>query len=199
MEPKDIKRDVALWNRERGSPLVWRRPQENAKALLMKTGRFTRFFIYAGTALLIGLSVSQAVIALEILGPRVQVDKTLLDQRIASSREIKQALSTPLPPVEPLPPITAQLANSRAVQMASSPSSKNPWSKTNSLPPEALNAMAKSLTTEAPEFTSSSEYRGESRSSNASDGSYAGSPGRAAPASYGRARTFDRAAGNSGF
>ena len=163
----------------------------------MKTGRFTRFFIYAGTALLIGLSVSQAVIALEILGPRVQVDKTLLDQRVASSRDIKQALSTPLPPVEPLPPITARPANSRAVQVASSPSSKNPWSKTNSLPPEALDAMAKSLTTGTPEFTGSSG--GGSRPSDASDGSYARSSGHAASGSYGRSRTFDRAAGNSGF
>lgn len=173
---------------------------EKAKALLMKPGCFTRFFIYAGTALLIGLSVSQAVIALEILGPRVQVDKTLLDERIASSREVKQALSTPLSPVEPLPPITAQLANSRAVKMASSPSSaKNPWSKTNSLPPEALDAMAQSLTTGTPEFADSSNYGGASRSSDASDSSYARSPSHPAVGSHGRSRTFDRAAGNSGF
>lgn len=165
----------------------------------MRTGRFTKLFIYSGTALLIGLGISQAVVALEILGPRVQVDKTLLDQRIASSREIKQALSTPLPPVEPLPPITAQLANSRAIQTASSPSAKNPWSKTNSLPPEALDAMAKSLTTGTPEFADSSDYGGASRSRDASDGSYARSAGHSAPGSYGRSKTFDRAAGNSGF
>jgi hypothetical protein len=156
----------------------------------MKLGRFTRFSIYAGVALMIGLGLGEAVIGLEILGPGTGVDKTMLDQRIASAREINQALSTPLPPIEPLPPITAKLANSRAVQVASSPSSaRNPWAKTNSLPPEALNAMAKSLTSPAgPEFMASSGQVAEFRSTEAS---------RPAPSSS-RPRTFDRAVG-SGF
>ena len=117
----------------------------------MKLGGFTKIFIYASVALMTGLGLSEAVIALQILGPRTEVDQTVLEQRIASAREISRALSTPLPPLEPLPVITAQLANSRAVRVASSPSSaRNPWSKTNSLPPEAIDAMAKSLTTGSP-------------------------------------------------
>jgi hypothetical protein len=137
----------------------------------MKVGRFTKFVIYAGAALVAGLVASETVIGLEILGPRNEVDKTLLQQRIASSREIQKALSTPLPPPEPLPPITAHLANAKTAQTASSSSAKNPWSKTNSLPPEALDAMAKSLTTPPPD---SSEYVSHSS---------------------GRSRTVDRAVG----
>jgi len=167
----------------------------------MKPGRFTTFFLYAAAAFIIGLVLSEAVIALEILGPRTAVDKTLLDQRIASSREIQQALRTPLPPIEPLPPITAQLANPRAIKVASSPSSaKNPWSKTNSLPPEALDAMAKSLTTSgSPEFTGSSGTIAEAYSSRSSDDSSTSALSRPAASSSGRSRTFDRAVGNSGF
>jgi hypothetical protein len=166
----------------------------------MRLGRFTKFFLYAGAALVAGLVVSEAVIALEILGPRTEADKTLLDQRLASSREIKQALSTPLPPIDPLPPITAHLANPRAVQVASAPpSSKNPWSKTNSLPPEALDAMAKSLTTGTSEFADSSAFGSGSRSSGAPDSSYARSPSRSALAAPAQSRLFDRAVGNSGF
>ena len=128
----------------------------------MKVGRFTKFVIYAGAALVAGLVASETVIGLEILGPRNEVDKTLLQQRIASSREIQKALSTPVPPPGPLPPITAHLANAQSVQTASS--AKNPWSKTNSLPPEALDAMAKSLTTPPPDSSEYvSHYSGRSR------------------------------------
>ena len=148
----------------------------------MKIGRFTRYFIYAAVALIIGAGLGEAVIALEILGSRAEVDNTLLQQRIAGAREIKQVLNTPLPPIEPLPPVTAQLANSRAAQMASTHSSaKNPWSKTNSLPPEALDAMAKSLTTGMPESEGDSPGQSRSRS-----------------ASYSHSTRFDRAVG-SGF
>ena len=95
----------------------------------IKLGRFTRSFIYASVAVILGLGLGEAVIALEILGPRTDLDKTMLQQRIASAREIHQVLSSPLPAVEPLPPITTRLASSRAVQVASQPSAKNPWSQ----------------------------------------------------------------------
>jgi len=39
-----------------------------------------------------------------------RTEKTVLDQRIASAREIREALSRPLPAIEPLPPITAKVA-----------------------------------------------------------------------------------------
>jgi len=40
-------------------------------------------------------------------------EKTILDERIASAREIRTILSKPQSQIEPLPPITAQLANPR--------------------------------------------------------------------------------------
>ena len=45
------------------------------------------------------------------LSQQVQRDQTYLDLRVQSSREIRQALATPLPPLEPLPPITARPAH----------------------------------------------------------------------------------------
>ncbi len=38
-------------------------------------------------------------------------EKTRLDERITSAREIRASLSKPQPPVKPLPPITAKLAH----------------------------------------------------------------------------------------
>jgi hypothetical protein len=43
-------------------------------------------------------------------GARSQREKTILDQRIASAREIKHALRKPIPRPEPLTPITAKPA-----------------------------------------------------------------------------------------
>jgi hypothetical protein len=159
----------------------------------MKLGGFTKIFIYASVALMTGLGLSEAVIALQILGPRTEVDQTVLEQRIASAREISRALSTPLPPLEPLPVITAQLANSRAVRVASPSSARNPWSKTNSLPPEALDAMAKSLTTGSPELT------GSLSDLSSSVGRNSASRSASVSLSNSQSSTFDRAAGSSGF
>ena len=39
-------------------------------------------------------------------------EKTVLDERIATAQEIKAVLSKPQPPIEPLPPVTANVANS---------------------------------------------------------------------------------------
>jgi hypothetical protein len=141
---------------------------------------------------MLGLGLAEAVIAMQMLGPSNEVENTLLAQRIASGREIREALNKPLPPIEPLPAVTAKLANPPAVKIADSASRKNPWSKTNSLPPDAINAMAKSLTTDMPELAESgialdsSETRLSPRRSTTSR-------------LYNSSRTFDRAAGNSGF
>jgi hypothetical protein len=47
-----------------------------------------------------------------------RTEKTVLDQRIASARQIREALSRPLPPPEPLPPITAKVAKHNNQQVA---------------------------------------------------------------------------------
>jgi hypothetical protein len=44
------------------------------------------------------------------LSQQTQREQTLLDDRMESSREIRQALAKPLPRPEPLPPIIARVA-----------------------------------------------------------------------------------------
>jgi len=44
-------------------------------------------------------------------------EKTVLDERIATAQEIKAVLSKPQPPIEPLPPVTANVANSHATNV----------------------------------------------------------------------------------
>jgi len=87
------------------------------------------FFRYLGVigsmAFAAGFGISHLTIASEILGQR-SPEKTVLDLRTENAREIKEALRTPLPPLEPLAPITAKPATP----------------KTNTLSPEASNAMA---------------------------------------------------------
>ena len=63
-------------------------------------------------------------------------EKTILDERIATAREIKEALRRPIPRPEPLGPITAKLANPQSSKMASAPNKKI------KLPQAALDAMA---------------------------------------------------------
>ena len=63
-------------------------------------------------------------------------EKTSLQMQIESSREIKQALATPVS-VAPLPPITARLARKSPASIASNEA----W-KIRSIPAAALNAMA---------------------------------------------------------
>ena len=70
---------------------------------------------------------------------------TRLQLAVESSREIRTALATPLPPREPLQPITAKLARGhlvpgyRAVHAARAPAAGD---KVHKLPKAALNAMA---------------------------------------------------------
>jgi hypothetical protein len=45
---------------------------------------------------------------------RPQREKSILEERIASSQEIKRALAKPMPQAEPLPPITAKLERAPA-------------------------------------------------------------------------------------
>jgi hypothetical protein len=117
----------------------------------MKPSRPVLLLLYGTLAFATGLGISEATISSEVLGPRSDIERTLLEQRIASDREIRGSLRTPLPAVAPLPPITAKLSKPDAVKVAArQPNRRNPWLATNSLPPEALDAMAKSLTQPEP-------------------------------------------------
>ena len=65
-------------------------------------------------------------------------EKTILDERIANAREIKAALSKPIPRPEPLPPVTAKRSNPVPAPVAAT------RQKTNKpkLSPAARNALA---------------------------------------------------------
>jgi hypothetical protein len=80
-------------------------------------GLFLVHFLYMGVLVLalaeIGVSLTVMMQGATELSQQVQQnqDRTFLDLRLQSSREIRQALAKPLPPLEPLPPIPARLAH----------------------------------------------------------------------------------------
>ena len=65
-------------------------------------------------------------------------EKTVLDERIATAREIRAILSKPQPPIEPLPPITAKVANLHPTKVVGMDSKHRPIR----LPNEASDAFA---------------------------------------------------------
>ena len=88
------------------------------------------FLTYCGVAaaLVICSSLSLALVinAGAGLSHTAEIEKTLLDYRVESSREIRQALSKPIPRPEPLGPITAKLARSmEATKLAAQPKLSN--------------------------------------------------------------------------
>ena len=74
-----------------------------------------------------------------------QGERTILDERIASAREIKAALNKPIATPEPLPPITAKRVN--PVPAAIEADSDKP--KKPKLPLAARNALAMEQKTDA--------------------------------------------------
>jgi hypothetical protein len=72
--------------------------------------------IYAGVlgvlALVVGYGFTKVTVASEEAARRSEQEKTVLAERIESAREIRRALARPVPPPDPLPPITAKPANS---------------------------------------------------------------------------------------
>ena len=59
----------------------------------------------------IAFGLTAVVKAATGLSQQTQREQSLLDRRMESSREIRQALAKPLPRPEPLPPITARVAH----------------------------------------------------------------------------------------
>jgi hypothetical protein len=68
--------------------------------------------------------------------------KSILDERIATARQIKEILGRPQEAIEPLPPITTKLANPKASQVAVHSPQERPKRLQVRLSPEARNAMA---------------------------------------------------------
>jgi len=84
------------------------------------------FLTYCGVAAALvicsGLSLAVVINAGAGLSQTAEIEKTLLDTRVESSREIRQALAKPIPRPEPLGPVTAKLARSiEATKLAATP------------------------------------------------------------------------------
>jgi hypothetical protein len=91
---------------------------------------------FVGAALLVVIAVGLARALVD--DPAGRAAKTKLDERIETAREIRKALATPIPPPEPLPPITAKplrVPNAKAVD--------GDASKTPALSRSARDAMAR--------------------------------------------------------
>jgi len=65
----------------------------------------------------VGYALMWATIATADTPVESKREKTVLDERIATAQEIKAVLSKPQPPIEPLPPVTANVANSHATNV----------------------------------------------------------------------------------
>jgi hypothetical protein len=81
--------------------------------------------------IIIGMPLACAAIGLALmvqasagLPQQAEREKTLLDLRVESSREIRQALAKPIPPPEPLPPLTARAAQALGGALAAKPQRK---------------------------------------------------------------------------
>src|SRR6476659_7015757 len=80
----------------------------------------TTISLLVGIALVcVGLGLTAVVKAASALSQQTQRERTMLDLRMESSREIRQALAKPLPQPEPLPPITARLHHAAGFAVAS--------------------------------------------------------------------------------
>src|SRR4051794_12540607 len=103
--------------------------------------------VFGVLALVAGYGFTKVTMASEEAARRSEQEKTLLNERIESAREIKRALARPVPPPEPLPPITAKLANHMKVANPEEPkrpaSGKHSKEKSHKLkiPASAWNAM----------------------------------------------------------
>src|SRR5476651_1652755 len=101
-------------------------------------GQLFVYFLYMGVLVvaLAGIGVGLTVIRQGATRLSQQVQPTLLDLRVQSSREIRQALAKQLPLPEPLPPRTARSAYATGTRVAVSlPMSRE-------LSQEARNALA---------------------------------------------------------
>jgi len=99
--------------------------------LLIYVGVLGTLILGCGYALTKAASVSEELALGNAPSP------SILDERIATARAIKSALARPQPRIEPLPPITAKVANPRSSQVASTNKPKKL-----KLSPEARDAMA---------------------------------------------------------
>ena len=110
--------------------MCWRAAKDEERFMSEARKWSNAFLTYCGVvaALVICSSLSLALVinAAAGLSQTAEIEKTLLDYRVESSREIRQALSKPIPRPEPLGAITAKLARSmEATKLAAKPKLSN--------------------------------------------------------------------------
>lgn len=102
--------------------LCWREAKDEEQFMSEARKCSIAFLAYCGAAAVLviasSLSLALVVSAGAGLSQSAEAEKTLLDYRIESSREIRQALTKPIPRPGPLAPITAKLARSMDVTKA---------------------------------------------------------------------------------
>jgi hypothetical protein len=91
---------------------------------------------FVGAALLAVIAVGLARALVD--DPAGRAAKTKLDERIETAREIRRALATPIPPPEPLQPITAKPLRAPKAKAVEDDESKTP-----ALSRSARDAMAR--------------------------------------------------------
>ena len=112
----------ALYLRRAIGKAMSNREQGKAWKLLMHLD------VVGSVALASGYGLSRATIVTDVFESRAE--KTVLAQRVDTAREIREKLAKPLLPVEPLPPITAKLANQaprKSTVVAARDQRKNDW------------------------------------------------------------------------
>ena len=82
-------------------------PQERSLLRILGT-----FLVVLLIACGVGYTVVRVTVVTADARSESKREKTVLDERIATAREIRAILSRPQPAIEPLPPITAKLAHS---------------------------------------------------------------------------------------
>ena len=101
-------------------------------------------------ALVVGYGLTKVTMASDEAARRAEREKTVLKERLESAREIRRALARPVPPPDPLPPITAKPANPPdQPNLAASGVSKEKPRKLK-IPATARNAMAMGTRADVP-------------------------------------------------
>jgi hypothetical protein len=95
---------------------------------------FLRYFLGAAVVAVITVGLARALVD----DPAGKAAKTKLDERIETAREIRKALATPIPPPEPLQPITA-----KPLRVPNAKAAQDDESRTPALSRSARDAMAR--------------------------------------------------------
>ena len=95
---------------------------------------FLRYFLGSAALVVLAIGAARMLIADD---PVSKAAITKLDERIETARQIRRALATPVPPPDPLPPITAKPARAAKAKPAEDSQTQKSFS------PDAQDSMAR--------------------------------------------------------